>query len=122
YDLNGNLQNDGVNTYMWDVRNQLSGITGGSIASFQYDAFGRRITKIVNGATTSFLYDQQNTVQELSGTTPAANLLSGLRADEILSRTDSLGTRVFLVDALESTLALTDGAGAIQTQYTYEPF
>src|SRR5437867_5712305 len=46
YDLNGNLTGDGVNNYHWDVRNQLSSISavngGATIASFQYDAFGRR--------------------------------------------------------------------------------
>ena len=42
--------------------------------------------------------------------------------DEIFSRTDSTSTRDFLVDALGSTLALTDSSGAVQTQYTYEPF
>ena len=32
------------------------------------------------------------------------------------------GTRVFLPDALGSTLALTDATGTVQTEYTYEPF
>ncbi len=38
------------------------------------------------------------------------------------TRTDSAGTRDFLTDALGSTLALTDSSGALQTQYSYEPF
>ena len=37
----------------------------GIAASFQYDAFGRRINKSVNGPTTEFLYDGLNVVQEL---------------------------------------------------------
>ncbi len=61
-----------------------------------------------------------NTVQEISSNT--ANLLTGLGIDEVFTRTDSSGTRHFLTDALGSTLALADGAGAVQTQYTYEPF
>jgi RHS repeat-associated protein len=122
YDPNGNLLNDGINSYTWDVRNHLSGINGGSTASFQYDAFGRRISKSVNGVTTGSLYDQKNVVQELSGITPTANVLTGLRTDEIFSRTDTGGARIFLTDAIGSTLALTDSTGAIQTQYTYEPF
>ena len=32
------------------------------------------------------------------------------------------GTSYFLGDALGSTMALADGAGAVQTSYTYEPF
>jgi len=120
-DLNGNLKTDGTNTYSWDLRNQLSAISGGSTASFQYDGLRRRLGKTINGTSTSFLYDYWNIIQELSGSTPTANLIGGLRPDEIFSRTDAAGTRVFLVDALGSTLALTDTTGS-QTQYTYDPF
>src|SRR5207247_1452935 len=125
YDLNGNLTGDGVNNYSWDVRNQLASITaasgGSTIGTFQYDAFGRRTSKTVVGTTTSFLYDDVNTVQELSGTTATANLLTG-GVDQFFSRTDSTGTFTPLTDALGSTIALTDSTGAVQTQYTYEPF
>ena len=37
-------------------------------------------------------------------------------------RTDPSGASALLTDALGSTVALTDPAGAVQTQYTYEPF
>src|SRR5207247_4321980 len=124
YDLNGNLTGDGVNNYTWDARNQLASIAatgGGTIATFQYDAFGRRTSKTVVGTTTGFLYDRVNAVQELSGSTPTANLLTG-GVDQFFSRTDSTGTFTPLTDALGSTVALTDSTGAIQTQYTYEPF
>jgi len=117
YDDNGNLTNDGAAAYTWDARDRLTAMTG---ASFQYDPFGRRTSKTVGGATTQFLYDGVNPVQEISGTT--ANLLTSLGIDEVLARTDSSGARHFLTDALGSTLALLDPAGALQTQYTYEPF
>jgi RHS repeat-associated protein len=122
YDAGGNLISDGVNTYMWDARNQLASISGASPASFQYDAFGRRAKKTVSGVTTEFLYDGVNPVQELSGGTPTANLLAGLAIDEYFTRTDAAGTRTLLADGLGSTLALLDSAGAVQTEYTYEPF
>jgi RHS repeat-associated protein len=125
YDLNGNLTGDGANNYTWDARNQLALITaasgGTTIGTFSYDAFGRRASKTIVGGSTSFLYDGVNAVQELSGSTPTANLLSG-GVDVAFQRTDSAGARNFLPDALGSTLALTDSTGAIQTQYTYEPF
>ena len=125
FDLNGNLTGDGVNNYSWDARNQLASITaasgGSTIGTFQYDAFGRRASKAVVGTTTSSLYERVNAVQELSGSTPTANLLTG-GVDEFFSRTDSTGTHSPLTDALGSTVALTDSTGAVQTQYTYEPF
>jgi len=121
YDLNGNMTSDGTHSFTWDARNRLKQIDNGSTASFLYDPFGRRVNKTVLGTSTSFLYDGVNLVQEISGVTPIANLLTG-GLDENFSRTDSSGTSSFLRDALGSTLALTDSSGVSQTSYTYDPF
>jgi len=122
YDANGNLTGDGVNTYNWNARNQLTSISGpGLTASFQYDGLGRRTNRTVNGTSTNYLYDGDNVVQELSGSTPTANRLSG-GVDQTFTRTDGGGASSFLTDGLGSTLALTDSSGVAQTQYTYEPF
>jgi RHS repeat-associated protein len=110
-----------VNTYIWNARNQLIAINGGSMtASFTYDALWRRQSKTVNGASTEFFYDGLTLVQELGGST--VTLLTGLGIDEYLTRTDATGTRTLLTDALGSTVALSDPAGAVQSEYTYEPF
>jgi RHS repeat-associated protein len=125
YDANGNLTSDGTNTYTWNARNQLSAISGGASASFVYGAFGRRVSKTINGVTTQFLYDGLNPVQELNGANPpsvTANLLTGLNIDQYFARTDSSGTMAFLRDALGSTIGLVNSAGGIDTSYTYEPF
>jgi RHS repeat-associated protein len=122
-DANGSLTNDGTTTYTWNNRGQLASLSKtGLSASFAYDGFGRRKSRTVNGATTSFLYDDANVVQELSGSTPTANLLTGLGVDETFSRTDSGGEKSLLADALGSTIALADAAGAVTTTYTYDPF
>jgi RHS repeat-associated protein len=122
YDANGNLTGDGTSTYAWNARNQLVGLSGATAASFAYDAFGRRRAKTVAGNTTRFLYDRLNSVQEQSsGGTPTANLLTG-GTDETFTRTESSGTSTVLTDALGSALSLTDASGAVQTQYTFEPF
>jgi RHS repeat-associated protein len=122
YDLNGNLTSDGSKTYSWNARDQLVSITGpGLTASFQYDAFGNRIGKTINGATTTYLYDGPNLVQEQSGGSPNTNILAGA-LDEVFTRTDVAGAWSPLFDGLGSTLALTDSTGTVQTQYTYEPF
>src|SRR5439155_20247840 len=75
YDRNGNLGSDGLTSYLWNARDQLTTLTGGAAATFQYDAFARRRSR-ATGTTTSFLYDGLNVVQELSGGTPTANLLT----------------------------------------------
>jgi RHS repeat-associated protein len=121
YDLNGNLTGDGTNTFSWNARNQLSSISGGTSASFSYDAVGRRTSKTLSSTTTTYLHDLLNPVQELSGSTPTANMLTG-GLDEIFTRTDSSGTCSFLPDAIGSIIALTNSSGSVQTEYTYEPF
>jgi RHS repeat-associated protein len=123
YDANGNLTSDGTKSYHWDARNRLIGISGsGLTASFQYDALTRRSTRVVNGVSTAFLYNGVNPVQELSGTSVTANMLSGLGVDEYFTRTDARGTHTLLTDPLGSTLALTDNAGIVTSSYTYEPY
>ena len=127
YDLNGNMAtvtDAGVTaTYTWNARNQLTGIsTTGFAASFTYDSFGRRTGRTVQGVVTNYVYDGLNPVQEKSGATVTANLLTGLGIDEFFTRTDGVGTRGLLPDALGSTVALGDATGTLQTQYTYEPF
>ncbi|MCS6304871.1 MAG: RHS repeat-associated core domain-containing protein [Nitrospira sp.] len=125
--MNGNLATttdaSGTTTYTWNVRNQLTSISGPSLsASFTYDSFGRRTGKTINGTTTNFVYDGLNPVQEMNGATVTVNLLTGLGLDEFFTRTDSVGVRSLLPDALGSTVALGDGTGTLQTQYSYEPF
>jgi RHS repeat-associated protein len=101
----------------------LTGISRtGLTASFTYDSFGRRTGRTVNGVVTNYVYDGLNSVQEKSGATVNANLLTGLGIDEFFTRTDGVGVRALLPDALGSTVALGDGTGTLQTQYTYEPF
>src|SRR5204862_5036755 len=121
YDANGNITSDSTKTYGWDARNHLASIGRGVTASFQYDPFGRRVSKSVGGSATSYLYDGANAVQELSGSAPTANLLNAA-LDEVLTRSVATGTSSYLADALGSTVALADNAGVIQSQYNYEPF
>jgi RHS repeat-associated protein len=150
YDANGNLGSDGPTSYLWNVRDQLtrtgfktvargfspafaglkacatygfetgSSISGAAGASFAYDGDGRRRARTTNG-TTNYLFDHVNTAQERVAGTPTANLLTG-GIDEVFQRADGSGTRAVLSDVLGSTVALVDGSGAVQTQYTYEPF
>jgi RHS repeat-associated protein len=90
--------------------------------SYAYDALGRRTSKTVSsGAPTQFLYDGQNAVQETVGS--AINpILIGPGIDERYARNDVGGRAYFLSDALNSTIALTSSTGAIQNQYSYDPY
>src|SRR5205823_13233867 len=116
---------DGTTLYSWNTKNQLIGVSGPNVnASFVYDGMGRRQKKMINGNLTEFLYDGVNPVQETSGVTVLANILTGLGIDEFFTRTD-VGADItghLLTDALGSTIAVADSAGTVQTENTYEPF
>jgi RHS repeat-associated protein len=122
FDANGNLTNDGTNTYTWDARNRLTGISGGVTATFTYDGLGRRKTKTIGGTTTGFWYDGHDVLAKLSGSTPTATYIRGLSIDEPFIRKQSGGDEFYQADALGTTLALTDGSGTTNTSYTQEPF
>lgn len=92
-----------------------------STQSCQYDPLGRRVAKTILTSTTNYRYDGANPVQELSGTTPTANLVAG-GVDEYFQRTDSGGAATFLTDELGSTVALANSSGSNVAQYTYDPF
>jgi RHS repeat-associated protein len=129
YDNNGNLQtitdSGGTTTYTWNARNQLTGISGpGVSATFVYDGLGRREKKTINGGLAEFLFDGVDPVQETSAATILGNMLSGAGVDEFITRSDvgTGTTSTLLTDALGSPVALADGSGVVQTEYTYEPF
>ena len=122
YDANGNLTNDGTSTYVWDARNRLVSMSGGSTASFKYDALGRRTSKTVNSIASQFLYDGNDIAAEIGGGAVGANYLRSLNIDEPFIRQTSTGNEHFHADALGSSLALSNAQGASAVAYTYEPF
>jgi RHS repeat-associated protein len=137
YDANGNLISDGTISYVWNARNkltQIKGANGSVIATFEYDALGRRMSKVVNGQAVGYMYDGLNVVQALAGANVGnsdpgnvlANYLTGFALDELFAATarsgGSVRVRNYLTDALGSTVRLADAAGAKVADYTYEPY
>jgi len=75
YDAFGNLSRELIGTgqklvteYRYDCQHRLIGVTlpDGRCASYRYDAFGRRISKTVDGKTTEFFWQGDNLVAESS--------------------------------------------------------
>lgn len=126
WDLNGSLTGDGLRSYNWDARNRLTAITG--VAAFTYDGLGRRQSSTIGAnPARSYLYDGFDVVQEQTAGAPSANVLTGAGIDERLTRTPATGASAgtpstYLTDALGSTVALVNSAGAVQTTYGYDPY
>ena len=72
HDNNGNLSDDGTYKFGYDFENRLvelrNSTTSALIASYRYDALGRRVEKAINGgATTRYVLDGVQVVEEFDG-------------------------------------------------------
>lgn len=126
YDSNGNLVDDGVNTYTYDYENQLIKITRKSdsqvIAQYTVDAFNRRVKKTVGGVTTEFIYDDSRVIEERVNNVTTAYYVYGLRLDEPVMMNRSGQDYYYHADILGSTAALTDSTGNLVESYIYNPY
>jgi RHS repeat-associated protein len=68
YHANGNLVNDGTNTYSYDAENHMIGVTSGPVTSTEtYDPLGRLYAhQTSSGGTVYFLYDGDRIIGEYS--------------------------------------------------------
>jgi RHS repeat-associated protein len=135
-DDNGNEIDDGTFTYTWDAMNRLRTVTrksdGQLVASYSYDAAGRRIQKVVTSSgilngTTAFYYDGWQELEEHNGAdTPTQQFVYGAYLDEPLVVDSNLGgtpTRLFYhQNTLYSVYALTDTTGKIVEGYQYDAY
>ena len=61
-DLRGNLVNEGNQSCQYDLENRLTAVNGN--ISYDYNSFGLRISKTVDGATTSYVLDNNRVIEE----------------------------------------------------------
>jgi|GEM_PF-948487 len=126
YDANGNLIDDGVQTYQYDYENQLIKVTRKSdssvVAAFTIDALNRRVQKQVNGITTEYIYDDSRIIEEHESSATTACYVYGNQLDEaiLMARGDS--TSYYLTDVLGSVMALTDNSGTLTERYQYDAY
>ncbi len=118
YDANGNVTNIPLigaahRSFTYDAENRqvATTITDGTTTtsgSYVYDGLGQRVSKTVNGQTTTFVYDAfGNLAAEYGGSTQSAC---------------GTPTCYVTVDHLGSTRMLTDAAGTSVRRYDYQPF
>ncbi|MGB8323369.1 MAG: RHS repeat-associated core domain-containing protein, partial [Candidatus Acidiferrum sp.] len=95
----------------------------GSMVSFKYDPFGRRIYKSSSSATSIYAYDGDNLVEETDGSGVAvARYSQGLNIDEPLAMLRSGTTSYYQADGLGSLSSLSNTSGALANTYTYDSF
>lgn len=129
-DFNGNTNDDGTNLYAYDEENRLTKIsnktTHAVLGQYQYDALGRRVSKIDNfGVQTLFYYDGWRTVEEQSslGVTQATYVF-GNYLDEALTidRVGEPAPLYYHQNTLWSTFALSNNTGTGIEGYSYDAY
>jgi RHS repeat-associated protein len=128
YDANGNTltktDSTGTTTYGWDVENRLISVQlpNGTVVTFKYDPFGRRIQK--SGASlTNYVYDGAGVIEEVDA---SENLLAkysqGAGIDEPLSELRSGAISYYEQDGLGSVTSLSGSGRALANTYAYDSF
>jgi RHS repeat-associated protein len=132
YDANGNLCardgttcTNGSTIYEWDAENRLVNVKQGSttLASFAYDGKGKRVQKVAGGITSSYIYDEQNLVQERLSSGQSYDYVQSAEVDRPLARRDQTGVvSYYLADHLGSIAQTTNSAGAVTLTREYDPW
>lgn len=115
----------GTTNYQWDVRGRLKQATlpNGTVVSYGYDAFNRRISRSANSVTTTFQYDVDDVVIDRGSDGSNNDYLNGPDIDDKLRQTGGIyGTLYFLSDKLGNTAALANASGILNEQFQYEAF
>ena len=113
YDANGNLLDDGVNTYIYDAANRLISVNGQTSTTYAYGGLGDRhqqngviytldivagLTQVLSDGTNTYLYGNGRISQHATQ------------------------TEYFLGDALGSVRQLADTTGAVTLTQSYAPY
>lgn len=129
YDANGNMTSDGTNSYSWDAENRLIRITypaTNNFTDFTFDGLGRnvKIVETTAGSVTStkqFILssDRKRPYQPCEERDGA-----GVLTKKFFPRGQMNSSTKYFInkDHLSSMREMTDNAGALQAQYSYDPY
>ena len=135
YDANGNTISktdtalSQVTSYQYDYENKLKRIDypDGTYSEYQYDPFGNRIKKDVNGTVTWFVYDLIKMLPDViaeydGGGSLQAEYTHGPGVDEVISMRRGGGSYFYQTDGLGSITSLNDNSEAAVNSYVYDSF
>jgi RHS repeat-associated protein len=125
FDADGNTatRSDGA-TLTHDVRNRLIQFaSGGTTATYLYDAEGRRIRKIVNGVATWYLWDGQQLLAEFDASGAVRQRYAYLPGDYSPAKIDDASGWYFVhEDHLQTPRIATGASGQVVWRARYESF
>ena len=125
YDPAGNLvekTEDATWTYEWNGLGQLVRLRrdGVQAAAFEYDALGRRISKVTPAGRYEYTYDWLDVIRE-RGPSGVRLYVHGPWIDEPLAEVQPSGiAAIHHADGLGSIIATTDASGAVTSRRQYD--
>jgi RHS repeat-associated protein len=135
YDRNGSLTTDpNGNTYVYDAWNRLVAVKSGSttLATYSYDALGRRITENTGTASDLYYNSEWQVIEERASGSNRATIQyiwSPLLSDTLVERdrdpngSGTLSERLYVQqDANGNVTALINTTGNVVERYVYDPF
>ena len=138
HDDNGNLTDDGTQTYKWDGFNRLREVYDSQsnlLGKYSYNSGNRRILKDLSTSTLEYYYTAWQVAEEryTNATTPTQQYVYGIYIDEPLVMdvnldddsytTSSQDTRYFYhQNSLYSVYALSNEANNLKEAYQYDPY
>jgi RHS repeat-associated protein/CSLREA domain-containing protein len=119
WDDNGNLLNDGMNTYNYDSANRLKSITqGGNVRAFAYNGLDDRLQETFNGQTTTFTMDLNTGLTQVL--TDGTNTY--LYGNGRVAQTQGGTTTFMMGDALGSIRQMTGSNAQLVLARIYDPY
>ena len=121
---------DGYKNYVYDLDNRLvevKDITNATtLATYDYDFYGRRISKTIGSETTTYVYDGVHVIAEYVDGVLAKKYVYGAGIDRPVAMINVAGTAescyYYHTDALGSVVALSNDSGSLVETYEYSPF
>lgn len=126
YDANGNVRDDGRNTYAWDAEDRLIKVTNkstGHVSEFRYDGMSRRVVIVEKDSDTAI--PQETRLAWCGEATPCLSYGSD---GQILSRYFYQGevtggvARYYARDHLDSITQIVDANGVVQGEQRYSTY
>ena len=94
-----------------------------SVVEYNYDVFGRRSSKNINGEITSYVYDNEDILFEFDGDKNLkATYIHGPGIDEPLMMNRGSKNYFYHTDGLGSVVGLSNDLGEMEQQYLYTSF
>jgi RHS repeat-associated protein len=123
WDNNGNMLTKGSLTFTWDPANRMVGLTNGAtIASYHYNGDGVRVSRTVNGLTTTYLQDQSTGIPVVLREVTSGEITEYIYGSDLIQSNNGSLFTYYHTDGLGSTRLLSNGIGIVTDQYSYDAF